>query len=44
MVTEITNESRKVEPIAKTKNPPKRVLQYKKPPKKKSKRKVNVLA
>ena len=44
MVEAVTNESRKVEPIAKIKNLPKRVLQYEKPPKKKSKRKVDILA
>ena len=44
MVEAVTNESRRVEPIAKIKNLPKRVLQYEKPPKKKSKRKVDILA
>ena len=40
----ITNESRKVEPIYKIKDRPKRVLQYEKPPKKKDKKKTNILA
>ena len=41
---EITNEIRKVEPIYKLKNLPKRVLKYEKPPKKKEKKKINILA
>jgi len=39
----ITNEIRKVEPIYKIKNLPKRVLQYEKPPKKKDKKITNIL-